>query len=221
MLKSLLIRVVLWSIMTAPVVHKDEAPASVRVHKPRRQIVVHFGYQFRALYPVFVFGGLLVLLTLALVWLPMHHQLAADPNAIVRALLAAQLFRIEVWLAPLLVLAGSLAAIVALLHSQRVAGPIQRLKEGLAKMSVGEPEPLVFRRRDEFRELEAPYAGVVHRIEELRRGKLEMLRFLRRNIEGIAQRGQSQQLSGQELQESLAVLLRDVDAEIKKVQMKS
>ncbi len=207
--------------MTAPVVHKDEAPASVRVHKPRRQIVVHFGYQLRALDPVVVFGVLLVLLTLGLVWLPMHRQLAADPNAVVRALLAAQLLRIEVWLAPLLFLAGSLAAIVALLHSQRVAGPIKRLREGLAKMSVGEAEPLVFRRRDEFRELEAPYAGVVHRIEELTRGKLEMLRFLRRNIEGIAQRDQSQQLSGQELQESLAVLLRDVDAEIKKVQMKS
>lgn len=221
MVKSPSIRGVLWRVMTLPVVHKAEAKASTHVHQRRRQIVVNLAYKFRALFPVLVCVGLLLVLTLALVWLPMHRQIAADPNPMIRALLAAQLFRIEMWLAPLLVLSGSLAAIVALLRSQRVAGPIKRLREGLARLAVGDPEPLTFRRRDEFRDLEAPFAGAVSRMQQLTRGRLEMLRFLRHNLEGLAQRAKSQDLSAAELHESLAVLLRDVDAEMKKLQMKA
>lgn len=193
----------------------------MRVHKPRRRVVVNLGFQFRTLYPIFVYLGLLIALTLALVWLPMHRQIAADPNPIIQAILAAQLFRIELWLAPLVLLSASLAAIVALLRSQRVAGPIQRLRQGLAKLAVGDIAPLTFRRGDEFRELEAPFAGAVNRMQQLTRRNLEMLQLLRHNLEGLDQRAQSQRLSGAELHESVAVLLRDVDAEIKKLQMRT
>lgn len=205
--------------MSAPA--KVEAKASMRVHKPRRRVVVNLGFQFRTLYPIFVYLGLLIALTLALVWLPMHRQIAADPNPIIQAILAAQLFRIELWLAPLVLLSASLAAIVALLRSQRVAGPIQRLRQGLAKLAVGDIAPLTFRRGDEFRELEAPFAGAVNRMQQLTRRNLEMLQLLRHNLEGLDQRAQRQHLSGAELHESVAVLLRDVDAEIKKLQMRT
>jgi len=200
---------------------KAELNSSARAHKFRRQIIVNLGFQLRFLYPIFVYGGFLLVLTLALVWLPMHRELAGDPNPIIRAILAAQMFRIELWLATLLLLSGSLASIVALLHSQRVAGPIRRLREGLTKLAVGETQPITFRRRDEFRELEAPFAGALNRMEQLTRRNLEMLQLLRHNLEGLAQRAKTQNLSEAELHESVAILLRDVDSEIKNLQMKA
>jgi len=204
--------------MAAPVVHKADAKALVRMHNPGFRLI---GYQFRGLFPILVCVGLLLVLTLALVFLPMHKQAAADPSPVIRAILEAQLFRIELWQASLLALSASLAGIAALLHSRRVAGSLKRLREGLAKLAVGDTEPLTFQHRDEFQELEVPLAGVVSRMEEITRSKLKMLRFLRLNLEGIAQRAESQNLSGQELRESVAVLLRDVDAEIKNLQMRA
>ena len=213
----------LWICEDAPVIPKDrrkETPPSAHLHRPRRQVLVNRGFQYRAMFPVFVFAALLAVLAGGLVLLPEHHQIAADPDPILGAIRAAELFRIEVWLAPLLLLSGILAAIVALLHSHRVAGPIKRLGSALAKLAVGDVAPLTFRRRDEFRELEAPFAGVVSRIEDLTRGRLEMLRFLRLNLEGLAQRARDEHLPPAELHESLSVILRDVDAEIARLQRK-
>jgi hypothetical protein len=197
------------------------AKSSARLRHPRRQYIINPSFQYRAMYPVLIFAFLFFALTLGIVWLPMHHQLARDSDPIIKAILAAQLMRIEIWLATLFVLSGSLAAIVALLRSHRVAGPMRRLRGALAKLAVGEPEHLVFRRKDEFRDLEAPFAGVVSRMDEMVRTRLEMLRFLRHNLEGLSARAQSERLSAAELKESVAVLIRDVDAEIKKLQKKS
>jgi HAMP domain-containing protein len=207
--------------MASSGMQKIVAQPSARVRKARRRIIVNRGYQFRAMFPVLVYAGLLVLLILGLVLLPMHRQIAADPDPVIQAILGAQLLRIELWLAPLLVLSGCLAGIVALVQSRRVAGPIHRLREGLVKLAVGAPEPVVFRKRDEFHELEAPFAGVVSRMEDLTRSKLKMLRFLRHNLEGISQRVETQHISSVELRESLDVLMRDVDGELKKLQLKS
>jgi hypothetical protein len=209
--------------MAAPVTPRDSAKdtnTSARLHQPRRKIIVDRAYQYRSIFPIFVYGALFLALTVGLVLLPEHHQVAADPDPIIRAIRTAELFRIELWLAPFLVLSGSIAAVFALLHSQRVAGPIKRLRSSLAKLAVGDTEPLVFRRRDEFRELEEPFAGVVSRIDNLTRGRLEMLRFLRLNLEGLAQRAHDQRLPPAELNQSLSVMLRDVDAEIAKLQRK-
>ncbi len=199
---------------------KTEAKASAPVHETR-PIRDNLGFEFRTLLPVFVYAGLFIGLTLLLVWLPLQRQIAADPSPILRALFAAQLFRIEVWLVPLFLLSGTLAAIVALLHARRVARSVQRLREGLTRLSVSDPEPLTLQRRDEFHELEAPFAGAVNRMQQLIRGNLEVLRFLRHNLEGLSQRAGKQRLSDAELQESIAVLMRDVDTEIKKLQMRS
>src|SRR5450759_2757912 len=103
--------------MASSGMQKIVAQPSARVRKARRRIIVNRGYQFRAMFPVLVYAGLLVLLILGLVLLPMHRQIAADPDPVIQAILGAQLLRIELWLAPLLVLSGCLAGIVALVQS--------------------------------------------------------------------------------------------------------
>lgn len=178
-------------------------------------------YQLRALTPVFVFGILLLVLTGAFVWWPAHQRAAADPNLIIRAILGAQLFRIEVWLVPVLLLCACLAAVAALLRARRIAVSMARLQECLTKLAVTDPEPPAFAPGDDFYQLEVPFSGVTKRIEQLTRGNLEMLRFLRHNLEGIAQRASAPDHSDVELHQSIRVLIRDVDMEIKKLQMKS
>ncbi len=205
--------------MTSPV--RAEARLAAAPRSARRKTALTLGFQLRAILPVIIYGALLVALTSLFVWVPMYRQAIADPSPVIGAILAAQLFRIVLWLAAFLLIAGGIASIYALLRARRIAGPIAELRERLAKLAVGEVEPLALDRGDEFREIEAPFNAVVSRLEHMTRNDLEMLRLLRRNLEGISQRQANQQLNDADLKESLAVLLRDVDAEIKKLQMKA
>src|SRR4051794_37936939 len=90
----------------APTVTQKDSKGPAHIRQPRRQILVNRPYQLRAVFPVVVYGGLLFALTLAFVFLPEHHQVAADPDQIIRAIRTAELLRLEVWLAPFLVLCG-------------------------------------------------------------------------------------------------------------------
>ena len=204
--------------MTTPV--RAEAKLATSVRERRKRQTLSLAFQMRALLPVFIYGGLLVALTLVFVWLPFQSDVAADPNPVIKAILSAQLLRLELSLAPLLLISGGVAAVFALLRARRIAAPVRDLQEHLAQLSLGDAEPLTLEPRDEFRELEAPFNGVVARVDQMSRTQLELLRLLRRNLEGISQRSADHRLTDGELRESLAVLLRDVDAEIKKLQMR-
>jgi hypothetical protein len=48
-----------------------------------------------------------------------------------------------------------------------------------------------------------------------------LLHLLRHNLEGLAQRARQPQTSAAELRESIEVMRREIDDEIKKLQMKS
>lgn len=191
------------------------------VRELRRKRRLSAGFQFRALLPVIIYCVLLIVLGYVFVVLPLGRDIAADPSPVVKALLSAQLFRIELSLVPFLLIPAGVAATYALLRARRLAAPVLEVKEGLAKLAVGEAQPLALEPHDEFRDLEAPFNAVVSRIDQMVRTNLEMLRLLRRNLEGISQRAANHQLSDADLRESLAVLLRDVDSEIKKIQMRS
>ena len=200
-----------------------KVPASVPARPPdkRPRPRLTLGEQLRALIPVVVFGFLLLVLTVAVVFVPMHARAAADSNLIVRALLGAQLFRIEIWVAPLLLLCGSIASVFALVRARRVAASMARLQESMARLAVGDAETPVFAKEDPFHRLESSFTGISKRIDQLTRGNLEMLRFFRHNLEGLNQRLASPAHSDAELRESIQVLIRDVDSEIKKLHMKA
>jgi hypothetical protein len=205
--------------MTSPV--RAEVKAATAVRNARRRRTPSIGFQFRALLPVIVYGALFIALTAVFLWIPMHRQLAADPSPVIKAILAAQLFRIELWLATFLLISGGIASVHALLRARRLAAPVEDLREHLAQLGVGQTEPLVLQPGDEFRELEAPFNAVVNRVDYMTRDKLEMLRLLRRNLEGIAQRSADLRLTPADLDQSIAVLLRDIDSELKKLQWKA
>ena len=198
-----------------------KVPANLPVRAPdkRPRPRLSLAAQFRALTPVAIYGVLLVGLAVALVFVPMHQRVAADPDRIVRALFAAQLFRIEMLLAPVVLLSGAIAAVVALLRARRAAASMARLHEAMTRIAVGDAETPVF--EDEFHRFEPPFTGIANRIAQLTRGNLEMLRFFRHNLEGLRARINSPGHSDAEVRESLQVLIRDVDSEIKKLQMRA
>lgn len=189
--------------------------------KPRRRMAMTLGFQLRAVFPVVLFGALFALLTLIVVWIPLNRQANADPSPVIKELLSTELFKVELYLAPLLLVSAGIAATAALLHARRMAGPVQQVREALAKISLGEMEPIKLQKRDEFRELEAPLNAVVSRMDYSQKNTAEMLRLLKRNLDGIAQRSANRQLSEADLRESIAVLMRDIDTELKKLQVKA
>jgi hypothetical protein len=204
--------------MNSPVRAGTKSVSSIRA--PRRR-PLSLASQLRAILPVLILLALLIVLTLLFVWVPFRREIAADPSPVVKALLSAQFFRIQLVLAPLLLISEGVAAVYALLQARRVAGPLQDLREGLARLALGDAEPLAMQAGAEFRELEANFNAVVSRFDQRARLNLEMLHLLRRNLDGIAQRSTNHQLTDADLRESIAVLLRDIDAEIKKFQMRA
>lgn len=205
--------------MTSPArVPVTSAPSAP---KRRQRTAMTVGFQLRALFPVFLVVALFATLTVVVVLLPLHRQVNADPSPVIKELLAAELFKVELWLAPLLLVSAGVAAVAALLHARRMAAPVQEVRDALAKLAIGEAEPIKLGKRDEFRELEAPLNAVVSRAEYSQKNTMEMLRLLKRNLDGIAQRSANRQLTDADLRESIAVLLRDIDTELKKLQVRS
>lgn len=205
--------------MTSPV--RAEAKVVSPARMARRPVKLTLAFQLRAVLPVLLYAALLIVLTLVFMWLPMQREIAADPSPVVKALLSAQLFRVEIWLATFLCIGAGVAAVYALLRARHLAAPVHDVRDHLAKLALGNTEPLALRSGDEFRELEAPFNAVASRFDHVTRSNLELLRLLRRNLDGILQRSLNHGLSDKELQESVAALMRDIDAEMKKLQMKA
>ena len=174
-------------------------------------------FQLREMLPLAVFAGLLLLLAAVLVFIPMHRDIAADPNPAIQALLGSFLLRLELWLVPLLALSAAAGSMVAVVRARRIARPVRQVREALAQLGIGPVAPFTVRKGDEFADLEPAFTSALNRVEQLNRGRSELLRFLRRNLDGLVQRAASQQLTQEQLQESLAAMLRDVDTEIQKL----
>ncbi len=120
----------------------------------RRRIVIDSAFQFRMLMPIFVFLALVIVLSGAFVFVPLYLRASNDPSASVRALLLEQLLSLHVRLWPMVGVAAFVTCIYTLLRSNKVAGPLFKLKKGLMQMMVGEYEKIRFRKGDEFREFE-------------------------------------------------------------------
>ena len=120
----------------------------------RRRIIIDSAFQFRMLTPMLIFLLVFVVLTGLFAFLPLYSHAANDPNPSVRALLEEQLLNFNVRLWPMVIITTLVACIYTLMRSNKVAGPLFKLKKGLMQMMVGEYEKIRFRKGDEFKEFE-------------------------------------------------------------------
>jgi hypothetical protein len=155
-----------------------------------RRILVDNAFQFRMLKPFAVFLLAFLVLTGAFVFYPLYHRATNDPSPVVRALLVEQLLSFHFHFWPVFVIALLLACIYALTRSNRVAGPLFKLKRGLMQMMVGEYQKIRFRRGDElqdFEEVANRLALTIDSIDASARRKTETiekrLKFLKSRME--------------------------------------
>lgn len=120
----------------------------------RRRIIVDSSFQLRMLTPIALFLAVFAILTGAFVFFPLYRHAAYDPDPVARALLGEQLLSLHVRLWPMMVIAALVASIYTLVRSNRVAGPLFKLKRGLMQMMTGEYQKIQFRSGDEFRDFE-------------------------------------------------------------------
>jgi len=120
----------------------------------RRRIIIDSAFQLRMLGPILVFLLIFVVLTGLFAFLPLYSHAANDPNPSVRALLEEQLLNFHIRLWPMVIIATLISCIYTLMRSNKVAGPLFKLKKGLMQMMVGEYEKIKFRKGDELKEFE-------------------------------------------------------------------
>jgi hypothetical protein len=176
----------------------------------RRRIIVDQALQFRMLVPVVVFTVLFAFLAGAFVLFPLYRGAALDPNAVARILLREQLFSFQLRFWPILVLAGLISGIYALVRSNRIAGPLFKLKRGLMQMTVGEYQKIRFRDGDELVEFESVVNSLAQRIDEISSSSSRKLSAVERRLRFLKSRVEVRDLAKKELLDELDDLLNQV-----------
>ncbi len=166
---------------------------SVPQHKRpwiRRRLIVDPPFQYRMLLPVIVFTLVQVALLVMMMFYPLYESAAKEPNRLVQAGLFNQILDVHVCLWSVLAFTSLLAGGYTLIRSNRVAGPIYKLRQGLVQLASGEYPRIKFRDKDELREFEPVTDLLSQRLAYLASGNaLQMqqfgqrLQFLKNRIE--------------------------------------
>jgi hypothetical protein len=171
---------------------------------------VNPAYQLRTLLPIGVLIFAYGILLAGLVFYPLHSEVSAEPDPVIRVLLSELLFTLHLRMWPLLAFAGLVAGLFALLRSHRVAGPLYRLDKVLRGMARGQVHHVRFREGDEFREFELLANQLAQKMKLLatrNRDTFETVQFRTRNLSA---RLRKEDLSKQEVQEALEAILEQL-----------
>ncbi len=133
----------------------------------RRRVIIIAGIQFRIVRPILLFALLQALLVLGFVVYPAQRSARLDPNIVVRSMLSSQLLDIQTRLWPVFGLALALAGVHTLTRSNRLAGPLYKLRKSLLLMSEGKFQEMRFRQGDELRDFEEVVNRLGRKLESL------------------------------------------------------
>jgi hypothetical protein len=185
-------------------------PAKVRRWVGRR-IIVDARFQFRMLRPFGVFLVIFLVLTGAFAFFPLYYRAANDPSPVARALLEQQLlsFHLRFW--PMFIISILLACIYTLLRSNRVAGPLFKLKRALMQMTVGKYEKVRFRRKDEFREFEDVANRLALAVDSLSASAKRRTETLEKRLKFLKSRLEVRDLPKSEIMSELDDLIEQID----------
>jgi hypothetical protein len=184
------------------------ASAKVR-RRVRRRIIINPAFQFRMLLPVVVFAVVQALLLGLFVFFPLHRSASLDPDPVVQAMFSEQLLNLHVRLWPMFTFAGVLACIYTLVRSNRVAGPLYKLRQSLLRMSEGEYHNMRFREGDEFRDLEGVANRLGQKMEALSSGNLRRMSKIEGRVKWLKARLAVQDLPRDEIDRELDSLLSE------------
>jgi hypothetical protein len=175
-----------------------------------RRIIVDAPFQLRMLKPMVVFVLAFLVLTGGVVFFPLYHRAANDPSPVVRALLQEQLLSFHMRFWPMFVIATLLACIYILARSNRVAGPMHKLKRAMMQMMVGEYEKIRFRRNDEFREFEDVANRLALTIDSITASAQRKLGAIEKQLKFLKSRLEVRELPKNEVMDELDGLIEQV-----------
>lgn len=191
------------SAPTGPKAH----PIPARPKQEREPLLVDVGFQVRSLFPLLVFAGLYTVLLLAVLFIPLARNLAAEPDMRVRILLQAQLWQIHFHLWPLLGVAGLIAAYLAFYRSLRTLRPVYRLHYALRSIAAGDHQPLLVQPQEEFRFLADDVAQLNQKMKLIATRNRDILLNVNAHIKRLADRLASEEIIARaELKEIVAAI---------------
>ena len=187
---------------------KSRVAAKVRAYV-KRQIIVDIGFQLRQLEALAVYCGLLAILLVPAVFYPLYRDAKSDPSRIIRAFLSARLISLHANFWPAFILATVLASLYAVLRSNRLAGPLYKLRVVLIQLAEGKSVALRFRKGDELREFEDVINKLAKRMESLSAGNVRQLSAIQKRVKWLKARVDTQGLEANEISKELDDLLKE------------
>ena len=175
----------------------------------RRRLIVDGAFQYRMLLPVIVFTVIQVALLLMMMFYPLYKNAAHEPNQLVQAALFNQVLDVHMCLWSVLAFASLLAGVYTLIRSNRLAGPIFKLRKGLLQMASGEYPKIKFRDNDELRDFERVADLLAQRMTYLASGNALQLHQFGQRLQFLKKRMENQPISRADVEREINSILVD------------
>lgn len=175
----------------------------------RRQLIVDPPFQYRMLLPVIVFTIIQVVLLVMMMFFPLYQNAEKESNQLVQAGLFNQILDVHVCLWSVLGFTSLFAGAYTLFRSNRVAGPIYKLRQGLVQLASGEYPRIKFRDKDELREFEPVTDLLSQRLAYLASGNALQLDQFGQRLQFLRNRLQMQPVSRADVERELNSIIVD------------
>jgi hypothetical protein len=187
----------------------SEAPVPARRFH-RRRVVINLKLQARLLAPILVYTVLLGVLVTACVIFPMESVALKDPEPAIRGILSQQVVVLNFRFWPVLILSALLASIFSVIRSNRLAGPLFRLRQVLDMMSKGRFLRLKFRKGDELHDFEEITNELSRKLEALSIRNGQKLTSLERRMQWLIMRHKTEEIEKEDMARELETVLGEV-----------
>jgi hypothetical protein len=161
------------------------------------------------LLPIIVFTFIQIVLLSLMMFYPLYKSAAEEPNHMVQAALFNQVLDVHMCLWTALAFASILAGGYTLIRSNRVAGPLYKLRQGLLQLSAGEYPNIKFRDKDELRDFEPVANLLTQRMAYLASGNALHLDQLGQRIQFLKTRLEMQPISRADVERELTSILTE------------
>lgn len=178
-------------------------------HWIRRRLIVDGPFQYRMLLPVIVFTVIQVVLLVMMMFYPLYKTASQEPNQLVQAALFNQVLDVHVCVWSVLAFASLLAGAYTLIRSNRVAGPVYKLRQGLVQLASGEYPKIKFRDNDELREFEPVTDLLSQRLAYLASSNALQLNQFGERLQFLKKRLENQPVSRADVERELNSILVD------------
>ena len=175
----------------------------------KRQFIVDPRFQLRQLVPLAVYCSLLAILLVPAVFYPLYRDARSDPSRFIRAFLSSRIISFHAHFWPAFILATVLASLYAVFRSNRLAGPLYKLRIVLIQLAEGKSIVFRFRKGDELREFEDIMNRVAKRMESLSAGNARQLSNIQKRVKWLKARIEMQGLDANEICKELDDLLKE------------